>query len=107
MIKPTNGRIVLYTPTLVDIQGGMSQRNGVTPLAAMVVDVWGDRAINITVFDSIGERHARTYVQLLQDDDERPIGGGFATWMDHQKGQAAKTEALEAAEKIRQIQQIV
>ena len=30
---------------------------------------------------------------LLQDDDAAPAQGGYAEWMDYQKGQAAKAEA--------------
>jgi hypothetical protein len=35
-------------------------------------------------------------VPLMQDGDEQPWHGNFAMWMPYQKGQAAKTEALEA-----------
>lgn len=66
------------------------------PLAAIVVHVWGDRMINVTYFDSNGESFPLTSVVLLQDDDPKPDGQSFACWMPYQKGQAAKTEALEA-----------
>jgi hypothetical protein len=42
-----------------------------------------------------GSPFAATSVQLLQDDDVS-LGGTTAEWMPYQKGQAAKTEALEA-----------
>jgi hypothetical protein len=92
MINPTIGRIVWYTggagdaPTLTTAQ----------PAAAIVTYVWGDRMVNLAVFDSNGSHVGRTSVKLLQDGDERPAGGPYCEWMPFQKGQAAKTEELEA-----------
>ncbi len=62
----------------------------------MIVHVWGDRMVNLVVFDSNGRSLARTSVTLLQDDEPKPEYGRFASWMPYQKGQAAKTEQLEA-----------
>ena len=91
MIKPTIGRVVwLYGAnrgTVHDVR---------EPFCAFVVHVWGDRCINVAYFDSNGQPYAETSVDLLQDDDAKPEGRPFACWMPYQKGQAAKTEALEA-----------
>lgn len=97
MIVPRNGRIVWYTPAREggDIEQFITQ-HGIAPLAAMVCHVHGDRMVNLVVFDNQGFMHARTSVTLLQDDDRKPEGGRFCAWMPYQKGQAAKTEALEA-----------
>lgn len=95
MIRPTNGRVVLFTPR-EDDKSGLTQLNKLVPLSAMVTHVWGDRLVNLVVFDSYGFSFSRTSVPMLQDDDAKPEGGFFCAWMEYQKGQAAKTEALEA-----------
>lgn len=91
MIEPTNGRVVWYHPSADD---GLSHRG--QPLAATVAHVWNDRQVNLTVSDSNGNVFARQRVTLLQDNDV-PGDGAYAEWMPYQKGQAAKTEALEQA----------
>ncbi len=96
MIKPSNGRIVWYTPRHSGDGHPPIIQTGVDPLAAMVVHVHGDRMVNLLVVDSDGYRHRRTSVVLLQDDDRKPEEGGFCAWMPYQSGQAAKAEALEA-----------
>lgn len=94
MITPTNGRIVWYTPSRktadYDSDAAIAQHDPSKPLAAMVVHVWGDRMVNLVVFDSNGHHHTRTSVLLLQDDDAKPEGGRFCSWMSYQIGQAAK-----------------
>ena len=94
MIKPSNGRIVWFTPPQGEpttiVQHDINQ-----PLTAQIVHVWGDRMVNLVVFDSHGVMHAVPQVMLLQDDDAKPSLGRFAVWMPYQKGQAAKTEQLE------------
>ena len=92
MIKPTVGRVVWYRPGPADsnICAGGDQ-----PLAALIAHVWSDTCINIGGFDANGQPFSRTYVLLHQDGNERP-DNTFAEWMPYQKGQAAKTEALEA-----------
>lgn len=99
MIEPSHGRIVWYTPARksgdFDSDGPITQHDKTKPLAAMVVHVWGDRMVNLVVFDSNGAAWGRTSVALLQDDDPKPEGGRFCSWMPYQKGQAAKTEATE------------
>jgi hypothetical protein len=90
MISPTVGRVVWFTPSADDT----IVRNGTQPLAAIVTCVWSDTCVNLAVFDANGVATNRTSVLLIQDDAARP-GGYFCEWMPYQKGQAAKTEALE------------
>lgn len=92
MIKPTNGRVVLFQPG-PNFPG--QQIDPAQKLTAHVVHVYNDRMVNLLVFDSYGVRVPVTSVQLLQDDD-KPMSENWAEWMVFQKGQAAKTEALEA-----------
>lgn len=88
MIQPTVGRVVWYWPT------GPSPVE--QPWPALIAHVWDDRCINIGGFDNYGNPFARMSVQLLQDDDAPHVPQGqCCSWMPYQKGQAAKTEALE------------
>ncbi len=84
MISPTIGRVVL-------VQRGVSKQAE----PALVSYVHSDTCINVGGFDFNGNPFSLTSLQLLQDDD-KPIGTVYAEWMPYQKGQAAKTEALEA-----------
>jgi hypothetical protein len=101
MIIPTHGRIVWYTPAIEsegvsgDARLGLVQHDKTKPLAAIVTHVWGDRCVNLTVFDSNGVAHPRTSVTLVQDGDPVNALGRYCEWMPYQKGQAAKTEAAE------------
>lgn len=97
MIKPTIGRVVWFHPDTTDESLSGSDQ----PLPALVSYVHGDRCVNLAVFDANGGgSHSRTSVELLQDGDEPPEHGGmYAEWMPYQKGQAAKTESLEAQTK--------
>ena len=99
MIKPTVGRIVIYTPQPID---GLAQ-NGNEPLAAIVTAVWSDTCVNLAVFDANGIPANRTSVLLLQDDAKRPVRldeetgeevetGYFCEWMPYQKDLAAKSD---------------
>lgn len=94
MITPTIGRVVWFTPAVhSDPRHDVKQ-----PLVGLVTYVWGDRCINLTAFDQNGVSiGGQCSVPLLQDDDAKPETGYFASWMPYQKGQAAKTEALEKA----------
>lgn len=89
MIKPSVGRIVLYTPH----RGDPYEED---QLAAIVTYVHGPRMVNLAYFTPNGIPGSATSVPLLQDDDVAPEFGRCAQWMDYQKGQATKTEALEA-----------
>lgn len=95
MIKPSIGRVVWYwPPNDVAIASGGDQA-----LPALIAHVWSDTCINIAGFDANGEHFNRTSVTLWQGEGERPKADaifGFCEWMPYQKGQAAKTEALEA-----------
>lgn len=88
MITPTVGRVVWFYPHAAI---GTKQ-----PYAALVAYVWSDRLVNLAFFDSNGLPAAATSVPLLQGDDQIPASGFYAAWMPYQKGQAAKTEAVEA-----------
>ncbi len=92
MIQPSIGRVVWFWPAKERDAPKPEQPN-----AALVVYVHGDRMVNLTVFDSNGGSRGVTSVTLLQDDDTPSDLGRFARWMPYQLGQAAKTEALEAA----------
>lgn len=87
MITPTIGRVVLVH------RGASDQAE-----PGLVCYVWNDRLINVGGFDRNGLPFSATSVQLVQDD-EAPSHSVWAEWMPYQKGQAAKTEALEAAAK--------
>lgn len=89
MIKPTVGRVMWYWPNVKD--------RGDQPLCALVTRVCGDHSVNLVVFASDGTPSDTTAVPIVQDGGPYSIGDSpYAEWMPYQKGQAAKTEALEA-----------
>ena len=90
MIKPTVGRVVLFTPAKSDPMATIDGQ----PCAAIIAGVFSDTCVNLAVFDANGANHSRTSVPLIQDDNPKP-DGYYAEWMPYQKGQAAKTEELE------------
>lgn len=90
MIKPTIGRVVLFWDRSPD-RPAQSQAH-----AALVAFVHSDTMVNLSVFDAEGHPFSQTSVRLLGDNEEAP-NGPYCEWMPFQKGQAAKTEALEAA----------
>lgn len=92
MIKPTVGRVLWYYPAPTDNLVG---NDGSQPLAAIIAHVWSDTCVNLSVFDANGDAHSRTSVLLVHDDHPAPASN-YAEWMPYQKGQAAKTEQLEA-----------
>lgn len=87
MIEPTVGRIVHYFLANVHDK----------PHAALLVGVNSERNINLAVFNDDGSHFRAVSVPLLQDQDTPPEDAPYAAWMVYQKGQAAKTEALQAA----------
>lgn len=94
MIKPTIGRVVWFHPASNASDPGFAP----APIcAAIVAYVHSDNCVNLGVFDGNGVSHSKTSVRLIQDTDEAPEGGYYCEWMPYQKGQAAKTEAAEAA----------
>ena len=99
MIRPTVGRVMWYRPGvhLAGLVANPAGLEGAQPLAAIVTYVWNDNMVNLAVFGHDGTVQARTSVPIVQDGspwtaDQSP----YAEWMPFQKGQAAKTEALEA-----------
>lgn len=91
MIKPTVGRVVWFRAKLLD----NSHPKESPEQAAIVTRVWNDRMVNLAVFGHNGEVVPMTSVDLVQDGDEAPFERSYCEWMPYQKGQAAKTEALE------------
>ncbi|VTT96590.1 Uncharacterized protein OS=Pseudomonas aeruginosa VRFPA03 GN=M770_13480 PE=4 SV=1 [Gemmataceae bacterium] len=94
MIKPTIGRVVHYVPKDDKYAFGHCLQGG-QPHAAIITAVHSDSMVNVAVFDRNGKTFPACSVQLFQDKPEQPYGD-YCTWMEYQKGQAAKTEALEA-----------
>ena len=85
MIVPTIGRVIWY------YHGHSAQSQ---PYAALVTYVHSPSLVNVVAFNANGEPLPCTSVPLIQDGSERP-SGHYAESMPYQKGQAAKTEALE------------
>lgn len=98
MIKPTIGRVVWYWPNAHDLKtlGAFAYEGSDQPFAATVSFVHSDRMVNLSVVDHNGSQYERRSVTLLQDGDTVNSKAGYAEWMPYQKGQAAKTEALES-----------
>jgi len=96
IIKPTIGRKILYLPSPRELAHEMVQFTEAgkppQPFDANIVYVWSDTCVNLLVTDHAGNVYRRSSVSVN-------AGGGVlprAEWMDYQKGQAAKTEALQA-----------
>ena len=92
-IKPTVGRVVLFVPGAAVLPGFAKPAEG-EPCAALIAHVHGDRCINVAAFDANGVPRNFTSVTLLQGDDVAFEGAMHAKWMDYQKGQAAKADAI-------------
>lgn len=88
IIQPTVGRVVWYHPAA-------SQRIKGQPddqlCAAIVVYVWGDRMVNLTVMTPNGAPYGVTSVTLVQDGDTAPLER-YCEWMPYQKA-VVKTAA--------------
>lgn len=97
MIKPTVGRKVWYRPSRDDVEGAGGQTRMMNtagqPLDATVVAVWGDRCVNLAIFDIHAQLHERRSVTLVQEGDPIPKFGRYAEWMPYQVGQAKKEES--------------
>jgi hypothetical protein len=86
MIHPTIGRIVWYHPEASELN--LSEPNDQVR-AAMVVYVWNDRMVNLTVSTPVGKTYGVTSVPLLQDNDDVPASKGrYCEWMPYQKSVA-------------------
>lgn len=93
MIKPSVGRVVWFYP---HVDAGRDP-NG-QPLAALVAKVIDDSTINLLAVGADGTPFAAQHVPLLQGGElAADPDAARAEWMPYQKGQAAKTEALQAA----------
>lgn len=95
MIKPTIGRVVWYHPGPDDPKPeGMppAPLDGILP--AIITYVWSDTMVNLVVFDVNGGPFGKTSIGLKQGEDGI-FTCYYCEWMPYQKGQAAKTEALE------------
>jgi hypothetical protein len=95
MIVPTVGRVVWFWPgvNFVMHRAATGQNfafDGNGPCAAIVVKVWGDRLVNLSVFDQNGTSHAVTSCPLKQEGDEIVAEGSYCEWMPYQIGQAKK-----------------
>ena len=84
MIKPSIGRVVLFHPS----------KKSELVYDAHICSVHNDALINVGGFDNNGNAYGATSVALLQEGDEAPNFGAYATWMPYQIDQSAKTEAL-------------
>lgn len=88
MIKPTIGRVVWYWPN--------GKFEGRQPFSAMIAYVHSDTMVNIGYLDANGISGHATSVPLVQEITKVSPDYRFCEWMPYQKGQAAKTEAIEA-----------
>lgn len=90
-IIPTPGRVVWYYPGAAD---GLSQFGKGTPdaqpLAAIVTGVHAENMVNLCVFDSYGNPHARPNVYLVQPGLASP-DHSHCEWMPYQ----VKTAGIE------------
>jgi hypothetical protein len=91
-IEPTIGRIVWFFPAVDDGRHADGQ-----PFSAMIAGVNDDGTINLLVAARDGSPYGAQNVALKQDGDEIDLDAAHAAWMPYQKGQAAKTEALQAS----------
>lgn len=98
MITPTIGRVVWFYPSPSDATlFPLRALFGHQPMAAHVAVVHNDALVNLMVIDPTGHAHPRGSVILRQEGDAPPENAAaYCEWMPYQKGQAAKTEALEA-----------
>lgn len=89
MIQPTVGRVVLIRRPHIHTSAKDQ------PECGLITYVHSERMINVVGFTWDGAPFALTSLRLKQEGDEVPVGAQHAEWMPYQKGQAAKTEALE------------
>jgi hypothetical protein len=86
MITPTVGRVVWFRER---------DDRGMQPYAAIIAYVHSDTKVNLMVIEPDGTTWGCENVELLQDN-YNAADDVWCEWMPYQKGQAAKTEALEA-----------
>ncbi len=90
MIKPTVGRVVWYRAHPEDHRKSIDAQ----PCAAIIAYVHSDELVNLMVIGHDGVAFSKADVTLVQEEGET-VEAGWCQWMPYQKGQAAKTEALE------------
>ena len=73
MIKPSIGRVVLFHPS----------KKSELVYDAHICFVHNDALINVGGFDNNGNAYGATSVALLQEGDEAPNFGAYATWMPY------------------------
>lgn len=99
-IPPVVGRVVhfhLGNPDKGPYPGWGVTPNGSNTYAARIVYVHSPNMVNLAVDDANGVSMGFTSVRLWQAGDAPiPEGWHWCEWMDYQKGQAARTEQLEA-----------
>lgn len=96
-IVPTIGRVVHYFPSEADRLEGMEVHSD-APCTALVVYVWSDTCINLTVFDHDGCPWARRSVQINgPSSGEAGAVKPRAEWMAYQQGQAHKALRVAAS----------
>ena len=91
-IEPTIGRVVWYWPATLPAYD-QGQFDKTTPYTAQICYVHKDGKINIAGFKHDGNPFICRGIELHQGEGDAPPN--YAQWMPYQKGQAAKTEALE------------
>jgi hypothetical protein len=96
MIKPTVGRMVYFRPSIFTNSEYFAMPLDTEPCAAIIVRVWDDHLVNLSIFDANGTPHAMTSVPLIQEGEPKPEDGFFCYWMPFQIGQAVKTAEVEA-----------
>lgn len=88
MIKPTVGRIVWFYPEAHQPQD--------QPQAAIIAFVYPNSPmINLSTFDQWGNAYGQGPVPLIQDGDEPPEIGMYATWPDIEEEPELVTQRLE------------
>lgn len=90
MITPTAGRILWH----FDRDDRDTPRE---PRAAIVARVWTASMVNVLLIQKDGTTQPVTSVPIFEDEEAAMAAGVpfWCEWMPYQKGQAAKTEALE------------
>lgn len=96
IIKPTNGRIVWYTPTNDGDDDAILQLDALQGLTAQICHVHDDFKVNVLITDSEGDTHYRGEILLVQPKGKKPTSGGYVEWMPYQQKQADKHEAEDA-----------
>lgn len=99
MIEPTIGRVVWIYGRGCDEDDEPTTPED-KPEMAHIADCWlgkdGRWYLNVGGLDHEGHFFNERIVQLVQEFKHPTVSNRpFATWMPYQKGQAAKTEALE------------